>query len=185
LHPSVKQKGIIIGSGEEMKELLEEVNNNPRYGLQFISSVDLNRVSGVDFQNEILSVKGKLEKLGHEVKIWPLKLKDGNGNLIPVEEYYKIRKAAANDEKWVWDRKAEAVLEHFDKVAWSDAILVANYDKNNIKGYIGGNTLMEMGLAFYLKKMIYLLNEIPELSYKEEILGVKPIILMGDLTKIK
>lgn len=55
LHPLAKQKGIIIGSGEEMKELLEEVNNNPRYGLEFISSVDLNRVAGVDFNQEILS----------------------------------------------------------------------------------------------------------------------------------
>jgi len=44
---------------------------------------------------------------------------------------------------------------------------------------------MEMGLAFYLKKKIYLLNEVPELPYKEEILGVKPIILNGDLSKIK
>lgn len=55
LHPLVKQKGIIVGSGEEMKDLLEEVNNNPRYGLEFISSVDLNKVAGVDFQEEILS----------------------------------------------------------------------------------------------------------------------------------
>jgi exopolysaccharide biosynthesis polyprenyl glycosylphosphotransferase len=54
LHPLVKQKGIIVGSGEEMKELLEEVNHNPRYGLEFISSVDLNRITGVDFQQEIL-----------------------------------------------------------------------------------------------------------------------------------
>ena len=55
LHPLVKQKGIIVGSGEDMKELLEEVNNNPKYGLQFISSVDLNRVADVDFQDEILA----------------------------------------------------------------------------------------------------------------------------------
>lgn len=55
LHPLVKQKGIIVGSGEEMKELLEEVNNNPRYGLKFISSIDLNRIAGMDFQEEILS----------------------------------------------------------------------------------------------------------------------------------
>lgn len=54
LHPAVKQKGIVVGSGEEMKELLEEVNNNPRYGLEFISSIDLNRASGLDFQEEIL-----------------------------------------------------------------------------------------------------------------------------------
>ena len=138
----------------------------------------------IAFQDEVLSIKEKLEKLGHKVKIWPLKLKNGKGQLISVTEYYEIRKIAANDEKWVWDRKAEAVLEHFDKVAWSDVILVTNYDKNDIKGYIGGNTLMEMGLAFFLKKKIYLLNSVPELSYKEEILGVKPILLNGDLSKI-
>ena len=141
--------------------------------------------SSIAFQDKVLSMKEKLEKMGHEVKIWPLKLKDREGSAIPVTEYYKIRKVAANDEKWVWDRKAEAVLEHFDKIAQSDAILVANYDKNNVKGYIGGNTLMEMGLAFFLKKKIYLLNEIPELPYKEEILGVKPILINGDLNKIQ
>ncbi len=138
----------------------------------------------VAFQDEALSSKGKLEKLGHEVKLWPTELKNKTGQLICAKEYYKIRKKAAENEKWVWDRKAEAVLEHFDKVAWSDAILVINYDKNGIKGYIGGNTLMEIGLAFFLKKKIYLLNQIPELSYKEEILGAKPIILNGDLAKI-
>ena len=138
----------------------------------------------IAFQDKINSVKEKLEGLGHEVKLWPLQVKDENDRLISVEEYYKIRKTADNNEKWVWDRKAEAVLEHFDKVAWADAILVTNYDKNDIKGYIGGNTLMEMGLAFFLKKKIYLLDEIPEISYKEEILGVRPIILNGDLSKI-
>jgi len=138
----------------------------------------------IAFQDKILSLKEKLERLGHGVKIWSSEVKKENGQLISVQEYYKIRHAASNDEKWVWDRKAEAILEHFDKVAWSDAILVANYDKNNVKGYIGGNTLMEIGLAFFLKKKIYLFNEVPELPYKEEILGVRPVILNGDLSKI-
>ena len=138
----------------------------------------------IAFQDEALAVKEKLEKLGHEVKLWPTKLKNGQGELICAKEYYKIRKTADDNEKWVWDRKAEAVLDHFDKVACSDAILVLNYDKNNIKGYIGGNTLMEMGLAFFLKKKIYLFNNIPKLSYKEEILGVRPFVLEGDLSKI-
>jgi len=139
----------------------------------------------IAFQDEALSIKEKLEKLGHEVRLWPTKLKNGEGQLICAKEYYKIRKTAADNEKWVWDRKAEAVLEHFNKVVWSDAILVANYDKNNINGYIGGNTLMEMGLAFFLNKRIYLLNSIPEMSYKEEILGVKPVVINGDLNEIK
>ena len=41
-----------------------------------------------------------------------------------------------------------------------------------------------MGLAFYLKKKIFLLNDIPEMSFKEEILGMKPIVINNDLSKI-
>lgn len=60
----------------------------------------------IGFHGQASSLKKELEKLGHEVKIWPSQVKDENGQLIP------------------------------------------------------------------------------ELSYKEEILGVNPTILNGDLTKI-
>ncbi len=50
-----RENAILIGSGEEMKELREEVNNNPRYNLKFISSVDLNEIDALDFQDEILN----------------------------------------------------------------------------------------------------------------------------------
>ncbi len=53
--PSIKQRGLIIGGGDDMKELINEVNNNPKYGLEFISSVDINKISGVDFNSEILN----------------------------------------------------------------------------------------------------------------------------------
>src|SRR3990167_6222495 len=46
---------ILIGSGDEMKELYEEVNNNPIYNLKFISSVDLDRADEKGFWNEIVS----------------------------------------------------------------------------------------------------------------------------------
>ncbi len=138
----------------------------------------------IAFYNEMLKTKEELGKIGHEVKLPPSQLEDGNGNPISALQYYKIRKTSLSNEGWVWDRKEWAMKKHFDKVAWSDAILVLNYAKNNIEGYIGANTLMEMGLAFYLNKKIYLLNPIPETSYKEEILGVKPVLLGGDLTKI-
>jgi len=45
---------IIIGSGEEMKELCAEVNSNPIYNLRFISSVDLNRTDENGFWKEIM-----------------------------------------------------------------------------------------------------------------------------------
>lgn len=50
-----KQRGILIGSGEEMRELRDEVNHNPRYNLEFISSIDLEKIEGLDFQKEIIS----------------------------------------------------------------------------------------------------------------------------------
>lgn len=138
----------------------------------------------IAFYDEMLAVKKQLEEMGHEVKLPPAEVKDENGNLVTAKEYYKIRRLANENDKWVWDRKAEVMMIHFQKVEWSDGILVLNYEKNDIKGYVGGNTLMEIGLAFFLGKKIYFLNGIPELSFKEELLGMKPIILNGDLTKI-
>ncbi|MEK7117598.1 MAG: exopolysaccharide biosynthesis polyprenyl glycosylphosphotransferase [Patescibacteria group bacterium] len=55
LSPTTKQKGIIIGQGDELRELIEEVNHNSRYGLEFVSSIDIDEIEAVDFQNEIVS----------------------------------------------------------------------------------------------------------------------------------
>lgn len=49
-----KEKAILIGSGVEMRELADEVNRNSRYELQFISSIDLDNISSIDFTEEIL-----------------------------------------------------------------------------------------------------------------------------------
>lgn len=138
----------------------------------------------IAFYDEMMEVKQALETLGHEVKLPPHEIKNEQGAMIPVKEYYAQRKAATEDTGWIWERKAEAIANHFDKVKWADAILVTNYDKNGIAGYIGGNTLMEMGVAFFLGKPVYLLNSIPAVSYKEEILGMKPVMLSGNLEGI-
>jgi len=50
-----REKALLIGGGEEMKELKKEVNENPRYALIFISSLDLNNIEDIDFRNEVLS----------------------------------------------------------------------------------------------------------------------------------
>ena len=71
----------------------------------------------------------------------------------------------------------------------SDAILVLNLNKKGIENYIGGNTLMEMGFAYGHGKKIFMFNQIPERSermhYVDEIIETKPIIINGDLNKIK
>lgn len=49
------EKAILIGSGEEMRELLEEVNQNSVYNMRFVTSVDLARASEDGFWDEIVS----------------------------------------------------------------------------------------------------------------------------------
>ncbi len=139
----------------------------------------------IAFYDEMLDIKKNLENLGHKVKLPLSEVKDEKGNMIPVKEYYAKRKAEINDTSWIWDRKEEAMRLHFQKIEWSDAILILNHNKNNIPNYVGANTLLEMGLAFHLNKKLFLLNDIPEISYKEEILGMKPTVISQDLTKIK
>jgi predicted RNA-binding protein with PUA domain len=60
-----------------------------------------------------------------------------------------------------------------------------NIDKGGFSNYIGGNAFLEMGFAHILNKKIFLLNEIPEMIYTDEILAMQPIVLNGDLSKIK
>lgn len=82
--------------------------------------------------------------------------------------------------------KALLIRGHFNEIAECDAILVANYEKHGKNNYIGPNVLMEMATAFFLKKPIYILNEQPDNSpLIDEILGLEPIFLKGDIQILK
>lgn len=48
-----KISAIIVGCGEEMSTLEKEVNNNSMVNLRFVSSINLDKVSGTDFIKEI------------------------------------------------------------------------------------------------------------------------------------
>ncbi len=74
--------------------------------------------------------------------------------------------------------------EHFRKIDTSDAILVINEAKNGIDNYIGGNTLIEIAYAYAHGLDIFLLNPVPEVSYADEIRGMNPVILDGDVAKV-
>ena len=50
-----KVRALILGSGKEMEELYEEVNNNSRYNMRFVYSADLRREGNPnDIQQEVL-----------------------------------------------------------------------------------------------------------------------------------
>ncbi len=49
-----RERAILVGEGEEMEELKEEVNSNPKYSIYFVSSVNVNNLDNVDFKREIM-----------------------------------------------------------------------------------------------------------------------------------
>lgn len=137
--------------------------------------------SSVSFYETVLEVEKKLKKQGHKVLIpHTAKIMQQSNNFN--RDDYSPWLQNPND----YTKKRELMDKHFAKVQEGDAILVINNQKNNINGYIGGNVLMEMTVAYFLKKPIYILNQIDEaLPIKEEIYGVNPIFLNGDVKKIK
>lgn len=124
---------------------------------------------------EILKTKIALEKREFEVEI-PEGVKHFNeweGNDAKVSE------------------KAERKIKHdlirgyYEKMKGYDAVLIVNPEKKGVKGYIGGNTLIEMAFAHILKKPLYVLYQLPEMPYTSEILAMQPIVLGSDLSLIK
>lgn len=85
--------------------------------------------------------------------------------------------------------KAQMYKQSEETIKNMDAVLVLNFDKiTNEKieeNYIGGATFLEIYDAFRLNKKIYLYNDIPKGILYDEIQGFAPIIINGDLSKIK
>jgi len=120
------------------------------------------------YLDKILKIKEMLSSLGHEV-------------ITPNPEFLEEEKQMEDHQAKI---KFDLIRSFFKKIETADALFVANFDKNEIKGYIGGNSFLEMGKAYDVGIPIYLLNEIPEVSYKDEIIALQPIVINNDLNKI-
>lgn len=73
--------------------------------------------------------------------------------------------------------KKKHIFEHLEWIRQSDAVIIANWKKNNIEGYIGPNTLMEIAFATSLDKTIYFVEK-PGVQYcldEVEALGICPL----------
>ena len=105
------------------------------------------------FYKEMEDLKKELEMQGHEVVV-PLLSEElppelGGGRKLSLGKYLEENGGIDNfqNHEKIWDYKGAAIRDHFDKIDWCDAIVVVNLEKRGVPGYIGGNTLMEMGLA--------------------------------------
>lgn len=49
-----KKLALIIGSGDEMRELSSEINGNDRYDIKFVGDIDLSKEDNIDFQHDVV-----------------------------------------------------------------------------------------------------------------------------------
>ena len=80
--------------------------------------------------------------------------------------------------------KKQFIDAQLRKIRESDAVLIANYPRRGVKGYVGPNTLIEIAFAYALGKPIYLLHRMGDQPCKDEVDGLAPTILNHDLSRI-
>lgn len=127
---------------------------------------------------EMLNIIEQLQRIGHKT-FWHIgmqKYAEGDKEIIQaVKENHARAKQEHNTIKW-----------YYNSIKKSDAILVCNFKKNDIAGYIGGSVLMEIGFAHVHDKKIFLYNPLPEdPSFLDEIEAMYDEVINGDLEKIK
>ncbi|MDD5341732.1 MAG: hypothetical protein PHI73_00105 [Patescibacteria group bacterium] len=124
------------------------------------------------FAEEMGKAAEHLKKKGHEIYV---------PDPLVTEEWYQKNNGRENllAMKPVWTKF------HFKRIESSDAILIINHEKKGIKGYFGSNTLMELSVAIFLQKKIFLLNPIHEdHPHYEELIAVDSVVLHGNLDNI-
>lgn len=137
--------------------------------------------ASISFYQDVVRIKNRLTKLRFTVVIPALATQMEKAGNYDVNYHFKTfygRKPV--------QARSKAIKNHLAKIAAADAILVINNKKHGVEGYIGGNVLMEMGLAFHYDKPIFILNKIDKHSpFTEEIFAMLPIFLDTQLEKIK
>lgn len=122
--------------------------------------------SSLDFANEMVIAQKYLEKYAY------------TNIILPELTCYQHIRDELNDDLSFTKIKNKLTIENINNVEICDCLLILNYTHRGIKNYIGGNSFLEMVIAFYLNKPIYLLNDIPEnMSYTEEVKAMYPIIV--------
>lgn len=123
---------------------------------------------------EMVEVEKELQKRGHDVV-----LPDFTYEYAEMETVDQMHTESAHNKV-----EHDLIRGYYDKIEAGDAILLVNVERKGVSGYIGGNSFLEMGFAHILNKPIYLLYDIPEVGYRDEIEAMNPRVLHGDLDKI-
>lgn len=100
---------------------------------------------------------------------------------IKLEDMKAMKEAGTHHEMSL---ERNAIRAYHAEIVKGDVVLIANFEKKGIPGYIGGNTFLEMGFAHVLEKPLYVLHPLPDVSYVDEMHVMQPTILHGDTKKL-
>lgn len=110
--------------------------------------------------------KDRILKLGEEIK------EKGYQVVVPREFLVEMN-------------KRDHAMLHFNEIAneRTDAVLIVNEDKVDIKNYIGPNSFAEVAMGFYFNKKVFLKNDIYK-PYEDELVGWNVIPLHGKIEEM-
>ena len=125
--------------------------------------------ASLDFKQKMIEVKESIESVCN-IEV-----------LLPDLNRYQYIRDEEGDDKTFTAIKHRLTNENIKNIENSSILLILNYTHRGIRNYIGGNSFLEMVVAYYLKMPVILVNPIPEgMPYTEEIKSMYPIIADGE-----
>ena len=116
--------------------------------------------------DEMVPLSALLDALGHQV-------------LVPSRGT-EPRMAKRLAQAGTHERKAIFVEDHLEKIRESDAVVIANFEKDGVNGYVGTSALMEAAMAYALGKRLYVLNTPAVDGVESDLSSLGAVQLNGD-----
>ncbi|WP_420628771.1 hypothetical protein [Candidatus Leptofilum sp.] len=123
----------------------------------------------MQFIDEMEAVAAELIASGWTVHTPQRAEADFRWDSLTAQERLQVKKAYIDD--------------HLEKIRQATAVLIANYPKNGINGYIGANSLMEAAFAYALGLPVYFLFPIGEQSCQLEAESIASGVWNGRIPK--
>jgi len=127
------------------------------------------------FSKEMLKIKENLNCLGFKNVVVP-----HNAEKYAADELGEETRHESTKNKI----EKDLIRAYYNEIVSADAVIIANYSKNGVANYIGGNSFLEAAFAHVLNKKLYFLFDVPEMIYSDELRALQAVILDGDLAKI-
>ena len=144
------------------------------YGLlrdEWVSSTQRICICGsMTFIDEMEMLATDLSKMGYQVD-------------TPVREEQSLDWQALSEEQAL-SLKRSFIDGHLSKIKQADLVLVANYPKHGVSGYIGANTLMEAAFAHATGTSVAYLHPLGDQPCRLEALSISSNVIANKLSAI-